>query len=524
MRACRLGLAPRLGLAALVLAALAMGAAGLAIYGLSRTQSLAAEAMAAQRRIEAYGTYSARATEWILQAMTRAPGAGEAGAVTAALDLLDRLVSEDIAAAPDSAEAARRNRQGALTGRLRGQFGELGRALAAAPPGTPAGDAAIAFYAAQVPGLIGQQIAQEVVRRDGALARMERLRHRLHMAAIGLGVAAPLVLAALYLALLRPFFARLASAARAAEGLAMGRHVPGAGGHDELGLLLARLARMAARLDRRRARLAEDAARLEAEVAERTAELSRAHARLEAADSQRRRFFADVGHELRTPLTVILGEAELGAAHPDPDIRRAFATIEARALRLFRRIEDLLRVARSESGRIELDHAPVDLAVAVAAAEADLAPLIQRARLSVMCDVPSMQVTGDADWLRQICGGIIENAVKYAGRGARLAITGRVAPGQGGAPARAVVEFADNGPGLPEAALAGIFDRFARAGAGPGFGVGLALAAWVAEAHGGRLTARRAAEGGLRLRLELPLAGPHGGGVRQDGEETCRAS
>lgn len=512
-RRCRLSLSRRLGLAAVILAALAMGAAGVAVYGLSRTQSLAAEAMAAQRRIEAYGAFSARVNEWTLGwlAAGRSGSGPQDGAVTAALDLVDRLTAEDAAAAPDAEEAARRVRQGLVVGRLRGQFMQLSRTLAADPPGTAAGDAGAAFYAAQVPPLIGQQITQEVRRRDEALQRMDRLRHRLHLAAIGLGLAAPLVLLGIWFALLRPLFARLASATRAAEGPAGGLV---AGGHDELGLLFARLGRMAARLDRRRARLAADYGRLEALVAERTAELSRANARLESVDGQRRRFFADVGHELRTPLTVILGEAELGAAQADPEIRRAFATIEARALRLFRRIEDLLRIARSESGRMELDHAPLDLAAVAAAAEADLAPLIQRARLGVSRDVAPMVVEGDADWLRQVMGGIIENAVKYAGRGAHLAITGRVEGGQ------AVVDFADDGPGVAEEALAGLFDRFARHGTGPGFGVGLALAAWVAEAHGGELRAMRSDRGGLHLRLALPLAA----GIEEGVEETCRAS
>lgn len=500
---CRLNLARRLGLAAAILAVLAVGAAALAVYGLSRTRGLAAEAMAAQRRIETYGAFSARVNEWTLSWLTgaaRGAAGPEPAAVMATLDQLDRLVAEDVAAAPNATEAARRNRQGGAAGRLRGQFGDLARTLAASPPGTPPGDAAAAFYSAQVPDIIARQTAQEMQRRDAALQRMDQLGRRLHLAAIGIGVAAPFVLALLWFALLRRLFARLAAA-------------EGGGEHDELGLLFARLALRTARLDRRRARLARDAGRLEALVAERTAALSHANARLEAADGERRRFFADVGHELRTPLTVILGEAELGARHADPEIRRAFATIEARALRLFRRIEDLLRIARSDSGRIELAHAPVDLAAVVAAAEADLAPLIARARLTVTRDVPPLSVRGDADWLRQVAGGIIENAVKYAGRGARLTIRGRAEAGC------ARLEFTDDGPGLPPGAEARIFDRFAREGGGPGFGVGLALAAWVAEAHGGRLRAETPAAGGLRLRLELPLDR-----ARAGEEETCRAS
>ena len=251
------------------------------------------------------------------------------------------------------------------------------------------------------------------------------------------------------------------------------------------------------------ARVTRDRARLEATVAERTAALSRANARLARVDAERRRFFADVGHELRTPLTVILGEAELGARHEDAGLRASFATIRGRALRLGRRIEDLLRVARSESGQLELERAPVDLAAVAAAALADAAPLLAWAGVAADADgLPPIAVTGDGEWLRQVLGGMLENAAKYAGRGATVRIAGSDASGA------AVVTVRDDGPGLGPAEAEVVFDRFARGegAAAPGFGVGLALARWVVEAHGGSLRAEAPGEGGLRLVMCLPLA------------------
>lgn len=509
-RGCRLNLARRLALGAVVLALLAVAAAGIAGYGLSQTQRLAAEAMAAQRRMEAYGSFSGRVSEWSFGLLSGAQ-TGDGEGVRAALDQLDRLTAEDIAAARTVEEADRRSRN-VVPARLRAEFGQLQRTLAAAAPGSPRVETAMALYAVQVPAMLGQQITLEAQRRDAALALMERLRHRLHLAAIGIAVAAPLVLLGLYLMLLRPLFARLASASAAAEGLAMGRLAPGAGGHDELGLLFVRLRQMAARLDRRRAALEHDRARLGALVEERTAELSRANSRLSAIDTQRRRFFADVSHELRTPLTVILGEAELGAKQVDPAVQASFATIRARALRLFHRIEDLLRIARSESGQLELLRERVDLSRIVSAAENDLAPLTQRGRLCIDVDLPHLIVGGDPEWLRQVVAGIIGNAVKYAGSGARLRITGRQEA------SRAIVDFADNGPGLSPEIATQVFDRFARGGGAAGFGVGLALAAWVVEAHGGGLSAHRAEEGGLLLRMTLPLWEEDG----HDADPDCR--
>jgi two-component system OmpR family sensor kinase len=326
---------------------------------------------------------------------------------------------------------------------------------------------------------------------------MEGLRWRLHRLAVGLAVAAVVALGGLYLWVFRPLFGRLAAASASAEALAAGARAPGPEGHDELGLLLARVRLVAARV-------ARDRARLNATVAERTQALSRANARLAGVDAERRRFFADVGHELRTPLTVILGEAELGERHPDPALRAGFATIRGRAMRLFRRIEDLLRIARSESGQLELDRRPVDLAAVVAAALADVAPLLARAGVTARAEaLPAMAVTGDAEWLRQVLAGLIENAGKYAGRGATVSLAGRAVAG------RAVVTIADDGPGLPPDRLEAVFDRFARGedAVAPGFGVGLALARWVVEAHGGSLRAEAPAGGGLRLVMALPLAG-----------------
>ncbi|MFT4151838.1 MAG: HAMP domain-containing sensor histidine kinase [Paracoccaceae bacterium] len=498
---CRAGLRARLWLGAAVLAALAVAAAAMAVYGLGRTQGYAAESMAAQRRVEAYGALSMRVNEWLLGWLT-AEARPDDAPVLGALDTLDRLVAEDVAAAPSATEATQRARQSMTPARLRGHFTQLDAALSRSPPGTEGADAAVAFYAAQAPMAIAAQTEQETRRRDAALAAMEALRRPLSQAAIAVGVAAPLLLLALWLWLFRPLFARLGRATAAAEAMAMGTLPGGAGGHDELGLMFARLRQMSARLDRRRARLARDYDRLEGIVADRTAALSAANDRLARVDSTRRRFFADVGHELRTPLTVIMGEAELGAAAPDPAVRAAFATIQTRAQRLFRRIEDLLRIARSESGQLELVQGPVDLGAAVDAALADLAPLLKRAGVTAGVDLPGLVVRGDADWLRQVFAGFLENAAKYAGRGASVSITGRA---EGG---RALIQVADTGPGLPPGRVEAVLDRFARDGAAPGFGVGLALARWVVESSGGRLAVLPGP--GFRLALDLPLELPLG--------------
>ena len=348
-----------------------------------------------------------------------------------------------------------------------------------------------------MPGLAAAQVQQEVRRRDEAMAAMEALRRRLHRLALAVGVAAPLVLAGLYLGLLRPLFGRLAAATGAAEALAAGAPAPGPGGHDELGLLLARVRRVAARV-------ARDRARLNATVAERTAALSRANARLARIDAARRRFFADVGHELRTPLTVILGEAELGAAASRRrGCGRASPRSAAGRCGSSRRIEDLLRIARSESGQLELERRPVDLAAVAAAALADAAPLLARAGVDGRGPRGCRRWwwPGTRDWLRQVFGGLLENAAKYAGRGTAVTIAGRAEAGL------AVVTVADDGAGLPPERLEAVFERFGRgaAAAAPGL-------------RGGPC-ARPVGGGGSRRQ---PPGGGAGGGRAAAGDERCR--
>lgn len=503
MRRWRPNLRLRLGLGALTLAVLAILAAGIAAFGLSQMQRLASEAMAAQHRIESFSSLSARMNEWMIgrlvpdvAADSGASASQESFAVMATFALLDMLIAEDVAAAPDAAAANLRERQVLTLARIRGQFTQLEQSLKRHRLDSPQGNAALSFYAAQVPAMIAGQIQGDSSRRDVALGDMARLRDTLHLLAIGVAVAVPLVLIALYALLVRPLIRRLNDASR-------GETAGSTGDHDELAPAFARLRQRAARLDRRQRRLTQDYARLEGIVTERTAALSHANARLSQADAQRRRFFADVSHELRTPLTVILGEAELGLRDADPARRGTFATIQSRALRLYQRIEDLLRIARSESGQLDLQRAPVDLAGVIDAARTDLQPILKRAGIATVIKVPAgFQVSGDADWLRQVFAGLFENAAKYAGKGAVLTVRG-IADGRD-----AVIEVTDTGPGVPANGLATMFDRFTRGDArAPGFGVGLALVRWVVQAQGGAITAFSPVAGGqgFGLRITLPL-------------------
>ncbi|MFO1141029.1 MAG: HAMP domain-containing sensor histidine kinase [Amaricoccus sp.] len=372
------------------------------------------------------------------------------------------------------------------------------RRLAVAPHGTAAGDAA-AYNAAQVPALAAAQAQVETRRRDQAVAAMDGFAAGCTgWRSAELGSQAPLALGGLLPLGLPAFVPTARRRDAAAEALAAGAPTPGQGGHDELGLLLARVRRVASHV-------ARDRARLNLTVAERTAELRDANARLAQADAERRRFFCGRGHELRTPLTVILGEAELGARQSsDPALRQPCDNPRPGAA-LFRRPRIHPRAAQRAASSSSTGHRWTSLAVAVgggghrhgaaACAGAQRTVRAERCRGSGS--------TGTREWLPLVLAGLLENAGKYAGRGATVSVAARSCGG------RAVVTVADDGPGIPPERLEAAFDRFARGGGGkvPGFGVGLALARWVVEAHGGGLRAEAPGEG-LRVVMTLPLAEP----------------
>ncbi len=493
----------RLSAAAGGLAALAIVAALLATFGVGHALLLSDDAAGAQRRVDAYGTLSARVTEVVLT-----PADRRAGAEQAVLDdfgRIDQMIGADIASVGGDA-ARSRAAQGQVLGRMRGAFLRLTQDLAATTSDPAQRDAALNSFAQIFSPLMRDQVEYNNLRRDAALAALDQLRERMVFLSFAVVLAVASVLVVLYLTVIAPLMSRLSSATLAADlgpTDARPRLLP-RGARDELGLLFARLNRTIARLDRRRAAVAADRAALETVVAERTVALEAVNARLAKTDEDRRRFFADVSHELRTPLTVILAEAELAAADCSPLTARSLATIRARAQRLNRRIEDLLRIARSENGQLELDPRPGDMDAVLDAALEDTRPLLMRAQFTVERHRNAAPVEVDPDWLRQILGGIIGNAVKHAGPGATLRVSSGTLAGQ------SFCEITDDGPGLPPDACPGMATRFASGSATAGsFGIGLSLARWVTEAQGGTLTLTSPVSGGrgFSARVALPCIG-----------------
>jgi two-component system phosphate regulon sensor histidine kinase PhoR len=229
--------------------------------------------------------------------------------------------------------------------------------------------------------------------------------------------------------------------------------------------------------------------------------------RLRQLESVRQDFVANVSHELRTPLSLIKSAAEtlIDAGKSDPVITERFLDIiDKNANRLTLLIDDLLLLARLDSGRLSLHLQAVSLHAAAQEAIDDAA-LIARARSVALRNevAPDATALADPDRLRQVLTNLIDNAIKYGRIEGNVIVRGRVVDSQ-------YVELAvqDDGPGISAEAKARIFERFyridkARARDQGGTGLGLAIVKNVVEAHGGDVRVESAPGQGTTFYLTL---------------------
>jgi signal transduction histidine kinase len=239
------------------------------------------------------------------------------------------------------------------------------------------------------------------------------------------------------------------------------------------------------------------------EVATLSASFNGMLSRLQEAYESQRRFVADASHELRTPLATIQGNAGL-LAHGPPvaePVRRAAATdIAEESERMGRLVDRLLTLARADSG-LRLDLAPVDLREVVLDVTRQAAAVHQERTIDVQ--VVGVSVAGNEDALRQLLWILLDNALRYARE--RISVDLEVDSGW----ARLMV--GDDGQGIAVAERERIFERFYRSDAsrtGQGAGLGLSIALWITEQHGGRIITGQSKAGGAGLYVDLPLLRP----------------
>ena len=233
-----------------------------------------------------------------------------------------------------------------------------------------------------------------------------------------------------------------------------------------------------------------------------------AFAQRRASEEQLRRFVADASHELRTPLTSIRAYAELfhrGADSRPEDLARVLRGIENEAARMGVLVDDLLLLARLDQGRA-LEMRAVDLG-AIADEAVDAARAVDPERPLALRVHGSVEVAGDRGRIRQIVDNLLANVRAHTPPGTPAAVEVRASERW------AVLTVTDAGPGLGPEARGRVFERFYRADpsrtrdAG-GAGLGLAIVAAIAGAHGGRVHAEDVEGGGACFRVELPLLAP----------------
>ena len=218
-------------------------------------------------------------------------------------------------------------------------------------------------------------------------------------------------------------------------------------------------------------------------------------ARLQASDLQRRNMLADVSHELRTPLTVIQGSVE--------GMLDGFYTADERTLKsileethvLSRLVDDLRTLSLAESGALSLKREPVtlkDLAEEAIAAHGSVA---ETAGVGLVVEGASPQPLDlDPLRMREILSNLIVNAIRYTPRGGRVRI---VLDGES-------FSVEDEGPGIQPEDLAHIFERYYKSSDSGGMGLGLSIARYLVEAHGGNIHAENLPGNGTKIVVSLP--------------------
>ena len=228
-----------------------------------------------------------------------------------------------------------------------------------------------------------------------------------------------------------------------------------------------------------------------------------------AALRRQREFAADASHELRTPLTVIRSSVEHLERHrnePVESVGSALVDIDEEVQHMTAIVEDLLLLARSDSGAIQLEHLPVDLSDVVVDGASGMTKPAQDHGVSIAIEAEPAVVTGDSVRLRQLVVILVDNAIRHSPVGGHVVVHVGSVPG---ATPGAAISVEDHGPGISPEDLPHLFERFYRAPGAPGggTGLGLAIAAWIVDRHGGRIVAENRPTGGARFLVTLPASG-----------------
>ena len=229
-------------------------------------------------------------------------------------------------------------------------------------------------------------------------------------------------------------------------------------------------------------------------------------ARLRAALRAQRQFMADASHELRTPVSVMraVSDVTLDRAHRDEgEYRDALAMVGAQTQHVGRVLEDMLMLARADAGGYPLRLVPLYLNEVLHECRDALASLAQERGVAIQVTSPTdVALVGDEDLLRRMVLNLLQNAVQHTRSGGRVDVSVLWSDTE------ASIVVADEGPGIPMADRARIFDRFVQLDSArrrAGAGLGLPISRWIAEAHGGRVELLTTSAAGSTFVASLPV-------------------
>lgn len=235
--------------------------------------------------------------------------------------------------------------------------------------------------------------------------------------------------------------------------------------------------------------------------------------RLQGSFQTQRRFMADASHELRTPVAIIRGESEVALSselRSGDEYRESLAIVQDEGKRLARIVEDLFTLARADAGQypVERSNMYLDETVAHCVRSVDSLATQHGLRLDYETSARELFFSGDEGLVQRMTLNILDNAIKYTPRGGSI----RVRLGRNGGSCKLAIT--DTGVGIPPDLQARVFERFFRADQarprneernGSGAGLGLSIARWIAELHGGDLALDASDKSGSTFVISLPL-------------------
>jgi signal transduction histidine kinase len=225
--------------------------------------------------------------------------------------------------------------------------------------------------------------------------------------------------------------------------------------------------------------------------------------RLQAHDQQRRSMLADISHELRTPITVIQGNVEgiLDGLYP-ADEPRLKSIIEETQI-LSRLVDDLRTLALAESGALHLKREPTNLPELIHDLVSGFESQVKEQEVELETSLNGAEEANvDPQRVREVLTNLLSNALRYTPRGGKIRV--RLTEAGTGGDRSVTVSVEDNGPGIESADLPHVFDRFYKSSDSGGMGLGLSIAKYLVEAHGGKIWAESEVGKGTTISFLLP--------------------